>query len=401
MTKVRATLPYAVVQGAVLALYSVLPNYSSNFLYAYGFTDSQISLLLGAAMALSFGLSIGAAELISRIPKLQTYQVLLAFGSIVTLCAVGMLLWRSKAAAAVLCFSLSFLVIETFQALSNSLGMDAVGRGAPTMFGAARGAGSIAFCVCSYAAGLLTARFGTAALSALTLALALVFLLGVVLFHRLVERTLSAAPAAPKAAPEKENSGFLSRYPRFLLLMAGAALLYYSHNLIHSFMLQIMLVKGGGAVEQGLASSMAGLAELPIMFLFPLFLRRLPNRKWMLLSGLFFAAKALLSFLSPTPGGVVAAMVTQFLGFGLFAISSVGYAAETVGPREAVRAQTYLASMLTLGNLAAMASGGVICQYFGAQTMLLVSAGSAVLGGVLLALEGAARRTEKNVARQG
>ncbi len=45
----RATLPYAVVQGAVLALYAVLPNYSSNFLYAYGFTDSQISLLLVSA----------------------------------------------------------------------------------------------------------------------------------------------------------------------------------------------------------------------------------------------------------------------------------------------------------------------------------------------------------------
>lgn len=35
--------------GAVLALYAVLPNYSSNFLYAYGFTDSQISLLLVSA----------------------------------------------------------------------------------------------------------------------------------------------------------------------------------------------------------------------------------------------------------------------------------------------------------------------------------------------------------------
>lgn len=45
----RATFPYAVVQGAVLALYAVLPNYSSNFLYAYGFTDSQISLLLASA----------------------------------------------------------------------------------------------------------------------------------------------------------------------------------------------------------------------------------------------------------------------------------------------------------------------------------------------------------------
>lgn len=37
------------MQGAVLALYAVLPNYSSNFLYAYGFTDSQISLLLVSA----------------------------------------------------------------------------------------------------------------------------------------------------------------------------------------------------------------------------------------------------------------------------------------------------------------------------------------------------------------
>ena len=87
MSKFRATLPYVLVQGMFWGIFAVLVNYSSNFLYHYGFSDSQISYLLGVVMIMAVGFQVGSAELISRIPKLKTHTVFLASCGVTILCA--------------------------------------------------------------------------------------------------------------------------------------------------------------------------------------------------------------------------------------------------------------------------------------------------------------------------
>ena len=387
MSRTRATIPYAMLHGALWALFAVISSYSSNFLYHYGFSDGQISLLLGAAMALAFVLSIGAAEAISRVPFIRTDRVMVLFGVLLMLCACGMMLWQNRAWAAVTCFTVSFLLLQTFPALANSLGMNAIEKGAPTVYGAARGTGSLANSVTAYAVGLLVGRRGISILPVFTVGLTVVFLLGVVLYHRLVECGGYGPEKAPSAETAQREKGFLKKYPRFVLLMIGATLLCYSHNMISNFLLQVVTEKGGGPADQGAAAAAAAVSELPVMFLFPLMLKKWPGGRWMRLSVVFFAVKAAIAYFARTPEGVVLAQATQMLGFGLFNISSVAYAAEMVGSGEAVRAQSYLASTLTLGNLIAMSTGGVICQYFGVQVMLAAVGIMAVLGGIFLAAE--------------
>ena len=90
-----------------------------------------------------------------------------------------------------------------------------------------------------------------------------------------------------------------------------------------------------------------------------------------------------------TPEAAVFAQGMQVLSYGLFAISSVIYAAEIVGKGEAVRAQSYLSTNLTLGMLAALSMGGTICQYLGVPAMIITSGAFAIAGGILLYIEAA------------
>ena len=85
--------------------------------------------------------------------------------------------------------------------------------------------------------------------------------------------------------------------------------------------------------------------------------------------------------------------MTQIIGYGLYTISSVNYAGLVVGKGESVRAQSYLGSTSTVGCLLALSTGGVICEHFGAQTMVLVSLAAALIGGVTVAFT--AQKTEK------
>ena len=89
-------------------------------------------------------------------------------------------------------------------------------------------------------------------------------------------------------------------------------------------------------------------------------------------------------FLAPTAGWVYAAQLFQTVGYALYSISSVFYARAVIGPEETVRAQSYLSATSTIGSLVGLSAGGVLCQAFGAQFMLLTAAAAALLGAVIL-----------------
>lgn len=387
MNKFRATLPYVLVQGMFWGVFAVLVNYASNFLYHYGFSDSQISYLLGAVMIMAVGFQVGSAELISRIPKLKTHMVFLASCGVMILCALGMWFGSQWGWLSISCFAVSSLLLQSFPALANSLGMEAVEKGVPLVYGLARATGSLVNGLTAYVVGLAVGKHGISILPPATIILAAALVVGIVWFRRVTTcyETQETTAHVPKKAVKK--AGFLKAYPHFAIFLVGGILLCISQTLLSNFLFQVVSSKGGDATHQGMAGGIAALVEIPVMLLFPIMVRKISSGKWVRLSSVFFLLKALSIYFATTPEMAVAAHAIQMLSYGLFAISSVNYAAEIVGEGEAVRAQSYLATNLTIGSLVALSTGGVICQYLGVPALLLISSGFAVLGGILLIVE--------------
>lgn len=386
--KIRATLSYGLIQAALWSFFAIWMGFSSNFLYTYGFSDGQISLVLGVVTALSIGFQLVVAELVSRIPRLKMYQVMIGSGVAMLLCALGAMLFQNSRVPAVICFCISCLLLQTFPAMANSLGMEAIERGAPVIFGLSRGCGSFLYSVTAFITGFLVGEFGTDVLSVVAIVTSVLFLMGVLIFHFTEERGLPEFVEKPKQEEQKneKEKGFLSRYPKFALFLVGSTLLCFSHNLISNFLLQIMMLKGGDATDQGVASAIAAFVEIPIMFSFAVIVKWMRCDKWVKLSLVFFVLRSLTNLLAPTPELVCVAQLTQMLGYGLFNISTVSYAAAVVGKGEATRAQSYLASTLTIGTLISMSTGGVLCQYFGVEIMMIVSLAFSVVGSAVVLL---------------
>lgn len=389
--KWNATAAYILLQAAAWSFYAVILSFSSNVLRSLGFSDSRISLLLGVSAAVSFLLQLAVAELVNRFPRLTISGAMTVLGTAMLL-ANGLMLKRDlPAPAAVAAFALACVIVHMTPTFANAMGMDAIERGSPTNYSLARGMGSLVYSILAYLTGMLVGKYGTPVIPVVGAACAAALIAATIWYHLAGERGLSEA--APKAE-EAKKAGFLKQYPKFAFFLVGAVFLHFSHNVLSNFMYQIMLSKHGGAGEQGTATAIAALVELPVMFGFPLMLRWMGSDKWVRLCGFGMAIKGLGLFLATTPYGVYAAQATQIIGYGLYAISSVNYAAQVVGKGESVRAQSYLGSTTTVGALAALSTGGVICQHFGSQTMVLTSFACAMTGAVIILLAAGGRKKE-------
>ena len=388
--KWSATFSYTLLQIATWGFYAVMLSYSSNVLYGFDFTDSQISLVLGASTIVAFFLQLALAEMVTRWRNLRVYMVLLALGAV--LLVGNLLVWmpQMNRAVAVGAYAVGCMVTQMIPSFTNAMGMGAIERGSATNYSIARGLGSLGYSALAYGTGVLVRQWGVKMVPGVAMGVAAMLLISVVWYHLAAERDLPEFGPSKKKVEHK--TGFLRQYPRFAVFLLAMTLLQFSHNLLASFMFQIMLVKNGTAAEQGVATAISALVELPVMFFFPYLMRKLRCDKWVRMAGFAMALKALAMLLSTDPYGIYAAQATQMAGYGLLTIASVNYARLVVGMGESVRAQSYLGATGTVGSFAALSTGGVICQYFGAQTMVLVSMILALAGGTMILLT--AQKTE-------
>ena len=380
MKKLHATASYAVIQAALWSLYALLLSFSSNYLMGIGLDSGRISLVLGTAAALAIITQLALAEIVSR-RELKLRRILTAIIACMFCLGLGMLL--AEGYWAVGCFLINCMLLQTLPAMGNSLGMSSIAAGSPIEYGPARGTGSLSFAGISYAAGMLTGRYGHRAIPVMILAFLALFMLGLILFARFAEPAGGVAAAAKKKSTASGRE-FLLRHKRFSIMLIGCVLMYLSNNLIINFMLQIMQSKGGGAAEQGLANAIAGALEIPGMFTFVFLLRFMGCGGWLRISVVFMAVKALGIFLAPSPQWVYVSQLAQLLGYALFYISAVHYAEKSTGGEDSVLSQSYLASTSTIASLIGLSTGGVLCQQLGANAMLAVSTASAVCGAALI-----------------
>lgn len=388
--KWSCTISYTLLHIATWGFYAVVMCFSSNVLYGFRFTDSQISLVLSVSTVVAFVLQLVLAELVTRWRNLKVYMVLLILGTVMLVGNLLVMMPQMPKALAVGAYAVACMVLQMIPSFTNAMGMGAIERGSATSYSIARGMGSLGYSVLAYITGILVRQQGVEVVPAVAVGVAVTMIGSVIWFYMVAERNLPDIGASKKKVDYQ--AGFLKQYPRFAVFLLAMILLQFSHNLLCNFMFQIMQVKNGTAAEQGVATAISALVELPVMFFFTFMMRKLRCDKWVRIAGLAMALKAIGILLATNPYGVYIAQGTQIVGYGLLTIASVHYARLVVGMGESVRAQSYLGSTGTVGAWAALSTGGVICQYWGAQTMVLVSLILSLVGGLMILLT--AQKTE-------
>lgn len=383
---------YALIQIMLWGGYGVTICYCSNFLKSMDFKDSHVSIVLGTASALAIIVQLFLAELIQKIRRLSTGKVIAGQAGILLVAGVLMLENPNMAFVAAAGIGIGCVVLQTIPSLANSLATESEQSGYAVNFPIARGMGSLAYSVVSFMTGRLIGNAGIKIIAILTIMTGAVLCLSAVMFEGNTGNRKNAQKAMPgnekeenmREAGQESAQAFFAKYPFLIMFLAGSILLYINHNLVSTFMQQIIEAKGAGAGEQGTAIAISGIMELPAMFGFSYLLKKASCAKWVRVSGWCFLIKAVLILLAPNYIWIYIAQIFQMGGFAIYTVSSVEYIGSVIEAEDAVRAQTYLATTMTAGSLIAMLTGGFICQYAGVNIMtgtaaILAAAGLAVI----------------------
>ncbi len=375
------TLRYGLIHAFFWINFAVVLNGASIYLLEEGFDNSLIGIILA--------LGNGSAALLQG--KLASYAdrkdapALKCFLSVqdgtAMILMILLIVLKGISAEKVYCgivYGLSVMVLQMMIPFINALGTESINSGQELNFGLSRSFGSASYALMSFAVGTLIARMGTVIIPQASF---FFFLILEILFLLYPSQKTEGGKQDVPAIGLRD---FIKKYPSFLLVLIGTgALLYASQMMLVNYAYQIVLTKGGGSSEMGIAHAISGIAEIPAMFLFGKLLKKMPAGKWLVFSGIFYILKAFLSLVCP---GVISFYLVQLLqmpSFGIYCIAIVYYTNSITEEEDSIKGQAYSSSFMAVGSIVSSLLGGFLLDLSGANLMMIVSMVLAVFGTLL------------------
>lgn len=359
-------------------------SFAAVYLLALGYTNAELGMVLAAGSLLSALLGPGLSALIDRSARFTAKGLtppLLAFQFAALLVLA---LHPEKGPVTSAAFALYIAFAISVNSLNLKLYTDAVFAGAALDYGITRGIGSGAYVLASVVMGFLTERLSVAVIPVAGMVLTAAQLASFVRFVRL-------APEPPVIARSERKGASLAAFARknrrFCVLLAGTAVLFFAHNAVSSFFINVTRNVGGDTGTMGLLNGFLAAMEIPVMLFYTRLLGRRDSASLLRVAFVMFTIKAAAVAAAASVGQLAAAFLLQAPSFALYTAAIVPYVSRTVPLADSAKAQSLAFSMTTLGGvLASLIAGRLYDSLSVTQTLWITCAVCAV--GTVISLLG-------------
>ena len=370
----RSSLLYTALQFSYWAECAFLFGYLVAFLQGRGLTNTQIGISAGGGRFISLLLTPVLSSLLDR--DRISFRTLSCTVLVIELVSAAAIILHT----AVPVLMLSCIVCICCSSIAGSLYIilaAGLGRGGDKVnFAFSRAAGSAAFAVCSFAAGMLMKTVSPqvipvagAILTALQLLLCCMIRIG------------DRVPDQNEAARNDEKkAGAFSR--SFILLLIAIVLLFTAHSTEGTFMVNIVSSAGGDLADLSRLNLYIALLEIPTMLAYS-FMKKSSAVKFLIISMIFYPVKMLAVTLAASVPAIYAAMSFQLLSFALYTPAVVEYISETSDAGSVSGRQFYAQSAALAGMVLAPLVGGVMLDAMPLKTVLAVMSVISVTGACL------------------
>ena len=386
------TIRYSLINFSLYILAVNGFGFASFYLVNNGFDNFGSGLVIAGAQVAAVILMPLVGRLADRKNRFSI-PVILGILAGFALISAAMLLLKVESRPVLTGMFFAFITVSCYLMIPqvNALCMFYVNRGVSIDFGIARGIGSLAYALGSMVVGYFSAddRLGPKFVPMAVMAASIMILVAMLIFRRLAGQIASDPVENAVETPEKASgvlTAFLKKYHRFVILLGGITLIFVSHNVLTNYTYQLCVSIGGGATESGIANGIAAAAELPVMFLFSLLLKRFKPENMIKVSCLFFCLKALVAGIALTLGSVAllyGAMVLQMFGYGLFIPASVYYTNTAVGESDLTTGQSAMVMTNTLGGVLGSLLGGFLLDSLPTVMTVWIVLGLSIVGALL------------------
>lgn len=385
------TTRYAVINATYFMGFCGVHAYASIFMLERGFTNSQIGILIAFANILSVLIQPLLAGLIDKPGNFTNRRAASLCTAAMIVLSVALAFVQQEKAAVFLIFMLIYMIQMAYQPIIIAMHFEYAGKGCSINFGLARGIGSMGFALYSPIIGNLLVKYGVSVIhigDALALTVGLLFLLTFRLPEKGGERETDPDKHTKEAAEEAlsiHNNffDFARYYPRFMLFLLATIFVFFTHNMLNDYLIQIIRPLGGTEKHLGYATAMAAIVELPTMAFFVRMVKKIPCEKLLFLSTVFFMVKVTLMFLAGSISGVFVSQFCQIAAYALFIPAAAYYANIVMERADQVKGQAYVNCAITLGGTFSGLICGRILDLAGPKMMLGFGVIASFLGVVL------------------
>lgn len=375
-------IQYAALQGVYWLTFCACVAFAAVYMQHRGYTNSVIGVTLALGNIIGVILSAVLASLADRRGRAGLFGALIGL-LLAALAFQGIFILVRGASPLVLAgYCLYVACVNAGGGLTTQLSAELALSCGHINFGAARGTGSLFYSLSATAIGLLLERYTPAALPG-----AAIFGLAAqaLIIAALAVQLRRAADVVPVSSGAAEASGLLDFFrgnKRFCCMMLGTVLLYFSHNVLTNFFINVVRAAGGDTADLGRITGFMAIIEIPVLLFYDRFTRRISAPACMRIAAVGFVAKAFAFALAPNVPALYAASILQTVSFALITPASVRYVSLYISASDAAKGQSVAFGVTTLASIFATSIGGVLFDAMSARAVLLISAAVASVGAV-------------------
>lgn len=175
----------------------------------------------------------------------------------------------------------------------------------------------------------------------------------------------------------------LRRQPALALLLVVSFLVAIGMSTLGNFFGIYITELGGTSAQIGIANAVLALSEIPIMLGAGWLQRKLGDPRLILLALAAYLARFILYSLAPSANWIIAIQPLHGLSFAVYLVASIRLVYVLAGKDQAATAQSLLASVMAVGNIAGAFANGFLLDHFGVAAIFW-SASAAVLLALVL-----------------
>ncbi|WP_289812934.1 MFS transporter [Arcanobacterium pinnipediorum] len=349
-------------------VFCVCVGFISFYLQAMGLTEVYIGIATALFCGATFLVQPLLGNLSDRIEALTWKRMVLALTGIYFLVCVAMIAIPHQLANIFL-LGLLYFIANLIAPFINSAHYHYSSRGIYINFGVARGAGSAAFALLAVIIGSVSHIYGARVIPVFGAgASTMLFLIALLMPYCATDRDNAHQS---RARSQVNTLSFLRKYPTFSMMLLAVLLMYFSHNLLSIYLLQIVQSLGGDSANLGSALGLQAAVEIPILFAFAVIMRYFAIKNLMLFAGLGYIIRAIMYLATSSIPMLYMTQLTQMCSFAILAAASVYYTGVYVQEADQNTGQAFMTSMMPASTVLASLAGGTILQYASITSLLV------------------------------
>lgn len=401
----QLTIKYSLLQSTYWISQCIIGGFAAVFLRSKSFNNSQIGIVLSLSLVLSVILQLLIATFADKTKKVALRTIVIALMFFVATLILIMYIAPSSFVLIAVNFCLVSAIQSTLNPLLNSLAVEYINKGFNVNYGLSRGTGSISFALTSYLFGMYVTNFGVNTLLLIFMFFYCFVIIATFAFKiNLPEQNLSASQFIKddNTINESQNSNrsqeekssiapagiieFFIKYKNFSIQLIGIAMLFFSHNIICTYLINIIENVGGNSTDMGISLAIAATVELPTMATFIYIVRKITCNTLIKISSFFFFIKAAILWLAPNVYIVHLSQAIQMFAYALFTPASVYYVNSIIEEQDKVKGQSMLGVAMSIAGIIANISGGKILDTLGVSEMLFLGTITTAFGFIIIFL---------------